>query len=292
MTVDEILTALDLPASARVDQRVPKKLLLEHGAPTAADKRHINEGIEELHWLAALKPTTIGVPEYRDDAREYLEIAVLRLTLREGAKATRLVELVHRAIPYPVLLLTEQAEALTLSLANKRLSQNETGKFVLDDKTPCSVGFSPRRSADSSKSWTSPHATSSNADHGKVASDDSVVDCVLVQHAETVAFLKNLTLAAQPRSHLFAVYQGWVVCLETLHAAQLTGRFVPPSNAAVASARRDSLAEHARLQREIALLRVQAQRESQVNRRVELNLEIKRLEARTVDAIANLSRDS
>ena len=106
MTSDEMLAALDLPASSRVDQRVPKKLLLEHGAPTAADKRLINEGVEAVLWLAALKPTTIGVPEYRDDVREYLEIAVLRLTQRAGAKATRLVELVHRAVPYPLLLLT------------------------------------------------------------------------------------------------------------------------------------------------------------------------------------------
>ena len=80
MNGDALLAALDLPASSRVDQRVPKKLLLENGAPTAADKRLINDGIEELLWLAALKPTTIGVPEYRDDVREYLEIAVLRLT--------------------------------------------------------------------------------------------------------------------------------------------------------------------------------------------------------------------
>ncbi len=35
-------------ASARVDQRVPKKLLVENGAPTAADKRSIKDGIEEL----------------------------------------------------------------------------------------------------------------------------------------------------------------------------------------------------------------------------------------------------
>ena len=91
-----------------MDQRVPKKLLLENGAPTAADKRHINEGIEELLWLAALKPTTIGVPDYRDDVREYLEIAVLRLSLRAGAKVPRLVEMVHRAVPYPLLLITAQ----------------------------------------------------------------------------------------------------------------------------------------------------------------------------------------
>jgi len=42
---------------------------VEHGAPTAADKRQINDGIEELLWVAALKPTTIGVPEYCDAIR-------------------------------------------------------------------------------------------------------------------------------------------------------------------------------------------------------------------------------
>jgi hypothetical protein len=108
MNGDTLIEALDLPAGSRVNQRVPKKLLLENGAPTAADKRLINDGIEELLWLAALKPTTIGVPAYRDETREYLEIAVLRLTLRAAAKATRLVELVHRAVPYPLLLVTEQ----------------------------------------------------------------------------------------------------------------------------------------------------------------------------------------
>ena len=132
MTSDEMLAAFDLPASSRVDQRVPKKLLLENGAPTAADKRFINEGVEAVRWLAALKPTTIGVPEYRDDVREYLEIAVLRLTMRAAAKATRLVELVHRAVPYPLLLLTEQDERPGLSVAHKRWSQAEAGMTVLE----------------------------------------------------------------------------------------------------------------------------------------------------------------
>ena len=35
---------------------------------------------------------------------------MLRLTLRAAAKATRLAELVHRAVPYPLLLVTEQGE--------------------------------------------------------------------------------------------------------------------------------------------------------------------------------------
>ena len=98
MTAIAVIAALNLPAAARVDQRVPKKLLLENGASTAADKRLINEGIDGIQWLAALKPVTCGIPEFRDEAREYLEIAVLRMALREKAKEARLVELLHRAV--------------------------------------------------------------------------------------------------------------------------------------------------------------------------------------------------
>ena len=38
MIVSDIIAALDLPSGARVVRRVPKMLLAEHGAPTAADK--------------------------------------------------------------------------------------------------------------------------------------------------------------------------------------------------------------------------------------------------------------
>lgn len=39
--VAAIVSALDLPQRARVDARVPKKILVEQGAPTTADKRAI-----------------------------------------------------------------------------------------------------------------------------------------------------------------------------------------------------------------------------------------------------------
>ena len=51
MTVDQFIESLALPPETRVDQRVPKKLLVENGAPTAADKRQINEGIRDRRAL-------------------------------------------------------------------------------------------------------------------------------------------------------------------------------------------------------------------------------------------------
>ena len=236
-----LFAALELPAGARVDQRVPKKLLLENGAPTAADKRAINEGMEELFWLAALKPTTVGVAEYRDEAREYVEIAVLRLRLREGAKRARLVELVHRAIPYPVLLFVEHAEWIAISAAHKRWSLGEAGETVLDSEVitaECGCAFA----------WTD--------------------------------FPGALGLSRQPGTQLFALYQGWIDVLLALNAARLTGAFVLAASPKQSAERREALRERAQLVDEVARLRAAAAKESQIARQVELNLEIHALKAR------------
>lgn len=244
MSFSSVIDALGLPSDARVDQRVPKKLLTEHGAPTAADKRQIQDGIEELLWVAALKPTNIAVPAFRDDVREYLEIAVLTATLRAGAKPTRLIELIHRAIPYPVALWTEQGSAISLSLAHKRWSQGEAGEVVIEDVRR-TAPFHPNNPT-----------------------------------TEEAQFLSSIAVSSLPNRDLFALYQGWLDRVAALEAAQITGRFAPPDSDGRALALREGLDARARLQRELAMLRTQAEKEKQLNRRVELNLEIKRLEAK------------
>ena len=237
-----VINTLAIPSSARIDQRVPKKLLLEQGMPTTADKRQIQEGIEEMIWVAVLKPTNIGVSAFRDEVREYLEIAVLTITLRSSAKQTRITELIHRAIPYPVLLLSTQNDTVNLSLAHKRWSQNEKGKVVIEDVRH-TAAFRP----DAPKEYEA-------------------------------SFLASLSLSSLPSRDLFALYTGWIDRVAALEAAQITGAFTPPDSSGRSSALRDALDTHARIKRDIAILRAQAAKEKQINRRVELNLEIKRLE--------------
>ncbi|QXF12353.1 DUF4391 domain-containing protein [Sphingopyxis terrae] len=238
-----IINALGLPSGARVDSRVPKKLLIEQGAPTAADKRAIQDGIDELQWFAACKPATIGVPAFSDDTREYLEIAVIGCAFRPGAKTSRLIELIHRAIPYPVLLVTADESGLTISAAHKRQAQNEAGRTVIEQVIA---------------------ASTLRAD---------AVDSV------QTAFLGSLALTQQPRTDLFALYAGWIARIEAINAARLTGAFAASDNQEVIERRREALDAHARLTKEIEGLRAKARREKQLNRRVDLNLEIQRRES-------------
>ncbi|MEZ6141703.1 MAG: DUF4391 domain-containing protein [Zavarzinella sp.] len=251
MTADSLIEAMALPAHTRVDQRVAKKLLLENGAPTAADKRIINDGIEELIWVAALKPESIGVPSFRDATREYLEIAVLSLSLRSGAKAVRLRELVHRAIPYPLALVSTISNGMTFSMAHLRKAENDSSKIVLDGGI---VGVS-------------------------VTSDE--VD---------TAFLKHLSLAGLPKENLFSLYQGWFDRITALDAARYTGSFALASSRGVTERWQISVREIARLDVEIAALRANAEKTTQLNRRVEMNLELRRLQDERLQFLAQLGK--
>lgn len=252
MNAADLTAALGLPDSAQVDQRVPKKLLVENGAPTAADKRLINEGIEEIQWLAALKPTTIGVSEYRDETREYLEIAVLAVALREATKATRLVELIHRAIPYPLVLFTRQADAVSLSLAHKRWSHGEMDKVVIDE-VQRTASFNPE-----------------------------------APKSEEVAFFASLAISNIPKRDLFTLYQGWYDRITSLEAARITGIFAVPDSTERMVALREGLKARTQLNADLAQLRAQAAKEKQLSRRVELNLKIKGLEEQLAAAISTL----
>lgn len=273
LSSEQLISALRLPAEATVGQRVPKKMLAENltsrSTATSADRKLLHEQIEEVTWVAALKPTNAGIPVYQDEVRSYLELAVLSVRLREGSQlapipakvspsVARLAELVHRAVPYPVLLVLDDDARLYLSLVHIRWAQKETDKAVLDGDLIQGVFVH----------------------NGSPAA--SVMD------ADTVnAFINAMDLSKQPRTDLLTLYQGWMDTLSAWQAAAVTGRFecVSPQQA---TARRAALRRCHELDAQISSLRAAASKEKQMARQVAANLEIKALMAERQQAANSL----
>lgn len=252
MTSFDPFVALALPPHALIDRRVPKTLLIENGAFAAGDRRRIQEGIEELRWLAALKPGTVGIAEYHDVDREYLEIAVLKLDLRPTARGERLVELVHRAVPYPVLLIAWRDGTPELSLAHKRRSLGEADKTVIDSE---------------------------------IVMARACGDCA---NELVTSFRDALDLARQPRRTLHALYQGWIDAVQAFRAATITGVFRLPITTTAAADREVALREYHDLNARIANIHSGASKEKQMSRRTEMNIELSRLRAQRDSARARL----
>ncbi len=249
-----LVDALQLPPETRVDKRVTKELLLERGVRTTTDRRRIREDLDKLVWVAALKPDLIGIPANRGDGRGYGEIAVLEISARPDAKLAPLATLVHRAVPYPVLLVCARGEAFGLSLAHKRSALNEPGRVVLD---------ADLRTVELSS--------------GALVEDDEP------------RLVEALALARQPLDSLDALYDGWMRVVDALAVARRTGRFFIPRSPEQASRQAEAMAACDELEKRLARRRRIARREKQLARQVALNLEIKLLERRLAEASASLS---
>jgi hypothetical protein len=256
MSAQVLIDAFKLPLQALVEQHIAKKLFVEQGAPTAADKRLINDAVEDLMWHAALKPRTVGVAATGD----VIEVALISVVIREGvtdAQAQRLVQLIHRAIPYPVLLVIETPAGARLSLADKRPSEAEAGKWVVDAMT-----------------------------------QSHVFDANRPTNVEG-AFLASLALGELPSSvliNLAALYRGYADRITALAVAQVTSRFSVAEDAAARAAQREALNERQRTLQQLAAARATAAKEKQINRRVELNLLIQRLQGQLQQSMNKLTR--
>lgn len=252
MSIEVLDKALDIPPAARIDRRVAKSLLAERGELSSADRRLVEAGLERLSWRATLKPINVSLPAFHDAARDYAELVIMSAELRAGARAHRIIELIHRAIAHPLVLLTEDEAGATLSIGLKRRHEREAGRVVVERLTT-----SPLVSAD----------------------PDPVTD----------VFLASLPLAAVSARDLWSLHTGWAERAEAFLAARITGVYRLPANEDQAEARRVALGTYDTRLREVVALRKAAVAERQLNRRIDLSREVARADAELAGVVSLLT---
>lgn len=241
MTVS-LLVALQLPDSCRLGKRVFKKLFLENAKLTPQDRRAFTNDVEEVVWEYTLKPSTIAIMPYSDEEREYDEIAVLRASIKIPKNASRIAEVIHRSIPYPVVLVLQHADQQLLSLAPKRFSRSEAGATVVEE----SVGTD----------WITDNAPSEAESH----------------------FLGSIALTNLPQPNYLVLYMSLVDRVVALRSACRTGEYHVLSDAGHQVEQHRLLADADDLERRVNECRAMLKRETQFNRRVEANMRLKQLE--------------
>jgi hypothetical protein len=139
---EAFLQSLEIPKACELNKPVFKKMFLDasdgnKSVLDAADKTSLKEDVEKIRWLYTLKPNTINIAPYKDDELEYPEVAVLHIELSNPNRVKRIAHFIHRAIPYPLILLftcnIEEQESLMVALAFKRINQADKEKWVIDD---------------------------------------------------------------------------------------------------------------------------------------------------------------
>jgi hypothetical protein len=238
MTPDALIAAFALPAGPP-PRRVPKASLSDH-APTAADRRLIEKALARLDWIAGLTPTGIGVAEREAEGLTIDTINLLSATTR-GPMPPRLAEIIHRAIPKPVILIhaDEAGGAASLSLAPKRAAEREAGRVV----------------------------TIEVHDTGPLSNADS-------------AFAATLALSTLPTRDLAALYAGLVERVEALAAERIAGRtFRLADSPEQHSLWRSIMAQYNLVSAEIAALSGTIRKQNRLAEKVEIGEKVRVLKA-------------
>ena len=240
--IQALYDKLAIPDACHLGKRVFKKLFHDNAKLGVTDKKALREDIDTITWQYTLKPSTIPIQAYEDDQREYHEIAILQVGLKTLKRTGRIAEIIHRAIPYPLVVIFVFGTTCALSLAHKRFSQAERGAIVVEEFL--------------TTDWI-----------------DLAAPTPIQQ-----AFLDSLTMTGLPQTHFFALYSALVDRCVALDCARLTSVYRIEAVAERREERRQRLAHCHELEVQIAEQKADIKTETQFNREVELNIQIKQLE--------------
>ena len=239
--IEALYDAMAIPASCQLGKRVYKKLFFENANLGPTDKKALRDDVDAIQWQYTFKPTTIPIQPYEDAEREYHEVALLQVTLKQAGRVGRLTEVIHRAIPYPLIVVFQSDHGCLMSLAHKRFSQAEKGAIVAEDFQ--------------ATGWINLSAPNEHQ----------------------MQFMASLNVSAWPHTHFFAFYSAGMERVVALACARLSGAF-SLNGSAQASDRTARLAQCRALENQMAGLRAAIKKEQQFNRQVELNTKLQELE--------------
>lgn len=249
---------MHIPETCYLGKRVYKKLFHENAKLGATDKKALRDDVDTILWQYTFKPTTIPIQPYEDDQREYHEVALLQVNLKQDKRVNRLCEIIHRAIPYPLILVFHisnhqssiKNQKCLISLAFKRFSQAEKEAIVAE-------GFQATGWLDLS------NPTQNQA-----------------------AFLESLDISKWPHTHFFAFYRAAMDRVIALVCAGHSGHYslVEIPNGLSFDDRLRKLKQVEKLQQEKLENQGKLKKEKNLGTQVQLNTRIKQIKDR-IEAI-------
>ena len=124
---------MDIPKNCEVGNTIYKKLFFENAKLSKADRDTFTRNIDKIKWDYSLKPDNINIKPYKDDIREYDEIEFITVKLRSTHKTKRMAEIIMRNIQYPMLLTFENSNEIRLFTGHLRINQADSSKNTIDE---------------------------------------------------------------------------------------------------------------------------------------------------------------
>lgn len=232
---------LNIPERAIVSKKISKAFFIRNFELSSADKKILND-IVTMEWLASIKSSNSNITVVQNETYIFEEIQVMTCTLSGNltkGPIDRVANLFQKHIPYPIVLVIENVDEFVVNVCDKKINQNDKSKRTIE-----AVINSPNVSK-------------------------------LYKNELVGAFFEGLDFAVLDKTNLETTYKSYTNAIVQFQTAMVTGTFNKRS-----SIRTEDDLKHLetiqKTEKEILTLSNQIKKESQLNTRVSLNIQIQK----------------
>jgi hypothetical protein len=240
--LNQIINILQLPERCLVNKKITKAFFKRNFDMTSAEKNVLDDynAISAIDWIASISQANANVPSYQDYESTFEEIQVIAVTTSTESlskNAAKIIDLIQKYIPYHMLLIVHDGVNSIWNVTYKRINQNDNNKRTIDKK---------------------------------FTTDSIASNTTNIVHE---AFIEALSFSRVPSTNLKVLYDGYVQCIAGLTTAAIIGTFeTRPTERTKEDVER--LERITLLEKEIITLTNDAQKETQLNKKIELNTQV------------------
>lgn len=244
---------IKVPSSASVNNIIPKEAIYEATEMNKSDKDYFVRYIKQIRWIYKFDNDTIRIKPYEKEEKSYLEAELIGVNLKNDfqeynhntgnyhrfdARLDRIVDILLRFIPYPILLCAEFKDEIKFYVSHISESKADNDKITLDDLI--------------STEWID---TNNLDDYDK-------------------ELINKLQIDALDKTNVYTFYDNIVTAIIQYNGSRQVGQEVTLSSEEI----QEIMDEIKVLERKIADLKVKIRRSDNFNERLEYNIKIKELQ--------------
>lgn len=249
--VNKLYEKMNIPATCEVNNTIFKRLFYENANMSSSDKDIFTNHIDKIVWKYSFKEENLNIKRYKTDELDYEEIAVIEVLLNEYKKYKRIAEIIQNTIPYPLILVFVMEDRVLLNTANKRVNKVDVSKNTVEDYI-----YSP---------WINISGLDNNEEK----------------------FLQELNIREFSFINIYKFYCSFIEKIKIFNASKITGDFDDLKNKDIDDINFLNI-EIDKLTNEIEKLKKEITKEQHFNKRVDMNIKIKKIESERDDLIEKL----
>ena len=244
---------INVPNVAIVNNIIPKQDIFEATGMTKSDKDYFVRYVKQIRWLYKFDDASVRIKPYETEEKSYLEAELISIKLKKefqeynhntgnfhrfDARLDRIVDILLRFIPYPILLCAEF---------------NDEVKFYVS------------------------HISESKSDYDKITLDELIyTDWIDVNNLDGFdeELIEKLQIDNLDKTDVFTFYDDMVTAIIQYNGSKEVGQEVTLSSEEIQKIMDDIKV----LERKIAEIRVAIRREDNFNKKMDYNIQIKELQ--------------